>query len=459
MINYLFKFRLLKLPILLVGTISCLNARADVAGDLGNFFTKLGYDGNITEPVAYQGQAAGYYSGGSMVLRNQVKNIQLINLDLPSLKAGCGGIDLFGGGFSFINAQAITEFFQKIMSNATGYIFKLALQTAVPQIEQVMESVQKMAQEINASNFNSCEMAETLVSGLWPKMEATQKHICKDLGNHKNIFSDWADARQGCSKGKYNEVMDKAAEDPAYEKTVIVNKNLIWAALVKNDYPKDLREFFMSLSGTIVYGEEGKVNIFSPLAKDRNVLKALLAGGNAEIYRCDEIGKCLKPKKGIINISVEKALYAKIHKTINELVSALRTDTGSLNSELKKFLEMVKFPLLKFISVHLMNGNVAMAMSIANYSEVIAKSLLLQYMHEALQVVENSLSGTDYAPEIHKQLTDQIHQALVFVEKIKAESSNDLQDLMTFIDSSKVAEQEITSRVIGQNKAYLGVSK
>ena len=106
-----------------------------------------------------------------------------------------------------------------------------------------------------------------------------------------------------------------------------------------------------------------------------------------------------------------------------------------------------------------MNGNVAMAMSIANYSEVIAKSLLLQYMHEALQVVENSLSGTDYAPEIHKQLTDQIHQALVFVEKIKAESSNDLQDLMTFIDSSKVAEQEITSRVIGQNKAYLGVSK
>ena len=47
-----------------------------------------------------------------------------------------------------------------------------------------------------------------------------------------------------------------------------------------------------------------------------------------------------------------------------------------------------------------MTGSVANAMSIANYSEAIAKSLLIQYLQEALQIVENSLSNTDYAPDI-----------------------------------------------------------
>ncbi len=435
------------------------SAHGDVSGDLGSFFTDLGYNGNITKPIAYQGQAAGYYSGGSIVLRNRVKNIQLVNLDTPTLKTGCGGIDLFGGGFSFVNAQAITEFFQKIMSNAGGYMFTLALKTAVPEIEHAMQQMQKIAQEINASNFNSCEMAETLAGGMWPRMKATQQHICKDLGNHSNIFSDWAEARQKCSEGKYNEVMDRAAKDPAYEKAVIVNKNLIWDALVKNSYVGNLKEFFMSLSGTIVYGSEGQVNIFTPLAKDRNVLKAILEGGSAETYQCNESGKCLKPTKVQITISAENALYAKVNKTINELVSAVQADNGPLDPKLKSFLEMVKIPLLKFISVHLMAGNAAMAMSIANYSEAISKSLLLQYMHEALQVVESSLSGTDYAPEIHKQLTDQIHQALVFVEKIKTESSDDIRELMTFIESSRGVEREVTSRVTGQAKPHLGAGK
>ena len=471
MSKYLLKFRLLILLVILIGAVCCLTALADVAGDLGSFFTDLGYDGNITEPVAYQGQAAGHYSGGSIVLRNRVKNLQLVHIDLPSRRAGCGGIDLFGGAFSFVNAQEITQFFQKIMSNASGYIFKLALQTAVPQLEQVMQSIQEMAQEMNASNFNSCEMAQNLVGGLLPRMKATQEQICKDIGssgNKKTIFSDWADARQGCSKGKYDELMNDAANDSAYKKSVIVNKNLIWDALIDSkdsddkDYAGELKEFFMSLSGTIVYGDaEGKVNIFPPLAKDRKVLNALLKGGRAEIYRCDDKdkgNKCLKPYKGTINISESQALYSKVHNTISELVAAVENDTP-LTPAQKRFLELVKFPLLKFISVHLMNGNVAMAMSIANYSEIIAKSLLLQHMQESLRVVENSLSGTDYMPDIHKQLTDQIHQALVFVEKIKAESSNELRDLMTFIEGSKVIEQEVMSRVTGQNKFHLGVGK
>lgn len=437
---------------------------ADVAGDLGSFFTSLGYEGNITPGTAYQGQAAGYYSGGSTFLRDRVRNIQLINIDPPTLRNGCGGIDLFTGGFSFVNAEEITRFFQQVMSNAGGYMFDLALETAVPELAHAMQYIQKLAQEINANNFNSCEMAETLVGGMWPRTKAAHQHICKDLGNYSGKFADWAQARQKCSDAsKYNETMKKVEEagNQHYKQSTLINKNLIWEALNTSGYLKDdqaLKEFFMSLSGTIVYGnEEGKVKIYNPLAKDRKVLKALLEGGDAEIYKCDEHVKCLKITPTVTKITKENSLYEKVKRTINQIVTAVANDSGPLDPKLQGFLETVKFPLLKFITTHLMAHQAAMAMSIANYSEAISKSLLMQYMHEALQVVERSLSSTDYAPEIHKQLIDQIHSAMSYVEMIKTESRSDIQELMKFIESSKTTEQEVTAKAVGQLKRNLGV--
>lgn len=430
-----------------------------ISSDLSSFFTSLGYDNNVTPGSAYQGQAAGYYSGGSIFIRDRVKNLQIINIDPPSLKNGCGGIDLFGGGFSFVNAQALTEFFQKIMSNAGGYMFNLALETAVPELAHAMQFIQNLAQEINANNFNSCELAENMVGGVWPRTKATHQHICKDLGNHSGKFADWAMARQKCGEeDAFNETMNKTGEDKykEYKNNVMVDKNLIWNALTKSTYIKDLKEFFMSLSGTIIFKGTSKVTIYSPLAKDRKLLKAILEGGKAKIYKCVEEVKCLEINETEIDISKDKALYEKIKITINELVTAVAVDSGTLDTRLQNFLELTKFPLLKFVTTNLMANQDTMAMSIANYSEAIAKNLLMQYMREALLEVENSLKNTDYAPEIHKQLIDQIHRATVYIENIKTESNQDIQELMTFIESSKVTEREVTSKVIGQLKRNLG---
>jgi len=65
----------------------------------------MGMVSNTTGAQAYQGQQAGYYSGGSLYARNTVRNVQLVGIDLPSYRSGCGGIDLYAGGFSFVNTQ------------------------------------------------------------------------------------------------------------------------------------------------------------------------------------------------------------------------------------------------------------------------------------------------------------------------------------------------------------------
>ncbi len=41
---------------------------------------------------AYQSQEAGY-SGGSLFARDSVRDVQIVQIDLPSFRSGCGDID------------------------------------------------------------------------------------------------------------------------------------------------------------------------------------------------------------------------------------------------------------------------------------------------------------------------------------------------------------------------------
>jgi len=74
---------------------------------------------------------------------------------LPGYRSGCGGIDLFMGGFSFINSDQLIALMKNIMNNAKGYAFTLALESATPQLANVIKFLQEQAAKINAMNVNS----------------------------------------------------------------------------------------------------------------------------------------------------------------------------------------------------------------------------------------------------------------------------------------------------------------
>lgn len=59
-------------------------AVANVNSDMNNFFNKLGFEGNATDARAWQGQAAGYATGGNLFIRNQVKQLQIASFTPPS---------------------------------------------------------------------------------------------------------------------------------------------------------------------------------------------------------------------------------------------------------------------------------------------------------------------------------------------------------------------------------------
>ena len=56
-----------------------------------------------TSPGYFEGQKRGYYTGGGFSARWNLQNDYLWSVTPPRLKTGCGGIDAFMGGFSFLD--------------------------------------------------------------------------------------------------------------------------------------------------------------------------------------------------------------------------------------------------------------------------------------------------------------------------------------------------------------------
>ena len=70
---------------------------------------------------------------------------------------------------------------RNVMNSAKGYGMLLALEEVTPQIANGMKYIQDMANKVNQMNINSCEAAEGLVVGIWPKTQSAQRqvqHLC-----------------------------------------------------------------------------------------------------------------------------------------------------------------------------------------------------------------------------------------------------------------------------------------
>lgn len=324
---------------------------ADVNSDMNQFFNKLGFASNTTQPGVWQGQAAGYAYGGSLYARTQVKNVQLISMTLPDINAGCGGIDAYLGSFSFINSEQLQRFVKQIMSNAAGYFFDLALQTTVPEIKTAKDFLQKMASDINSMNLSSCQAAQGIIGGLFPRTQVSQQKVCQDIAGESNIFADWAASRQGCTVGgKSDSVRDKASDKD--KERVTKNINIMWNALSKNrmfDGNKELKEFVMTLTGSLVFGPNGEITPLSARTTDRSIIRAMMEGGTAKIYHCNDSDKCLKVVADTpVTISRDNALKSQITKLLASIQNKAVSDTP-LDDKEKGFISSTTIPVFKYL--------------------------------------------------------------------------------------------------------------
>lgn len=424
---------------------------ANVANDLDNFFNGIGFASNTTNLQAVESQASGFFGGGSLYARSPVRNYELVTIDLPDYRAGCAGIDLFTGSISYISGDKLVNLGKQIMSNSGAYAVDVMLATTVPELKQVRDFLQSTVQKINQSSINSCEMAQNLVGGVWPKTAASQQKICNDqlrMGKSGGAH-DYVSARMQCAGDGFQETMENASKDKGREKQVIINKNLIWSLLQEKSFLKEnteLAELVMSLTGTVIIDKEGHVTEVPSMADNHELTQALLGEGShqANIWYCDTTSQCLNVSLQSIHIPEGKALHARIRKIIASIDEKLKSDTV-LNAEEKGFLEMTSLPVMKFLlvlnSTHYGNA----AVDIESYSALIAQDLLSHYLRELLQEASLVARSSQLNDDLLKTLTGRIEHAQRLIASIEPQVSKKLMQKLALIQHVAGIEKQVSA--------------
>lgn len=400
---------------------------ATASSDLNHFFNNLGYSANVTGASSYESQAAGFASLGSVYARNQVRSIQIAHVDVPGFRSGCGGIDIFAGGFSFIKSEQIVSFMQNILSNGAGYALNLALETELPEIAHAMQYMQKLANDINGTNFNSCEMGENLTAAVYPKNRAAHQRLCEDIGRNRNVYTDWAEARHKCSTGgEIEKRLEQAKTDSEYKDRVLLDTNVVWDALQLNEFIKSdssLSEVYMSISGTLVFDSKGGMQTYPSLATNQDFVKALLYGGKLPSYQCKDNGtpkKCVDINvKGSQVIDSKDALVFQVQTILQGVYENIKSGTA-LTSQQKGLIELTQPSVFQLISASAQQ-NIGIQSSY-ELAQSVATDLLAQYLANSLEVIRASLAGRDLGSTNEEKLFKSVQVAQQFVDNFNAET-------------------------------------
>lgn len=451
------------ISIALITVFSSSWACANVGAKMQDFWNGMGGYSNVSGAGAYDMQSAGYYSMGGLYARTPVKNVQLANISLPSLSAGCGGINIYNGGLSFINSEKITELLKAIANNAQGFAFQLALETMSPVIAEKIEELQTWIQRINALNINSCEAAATLVGGVWPRHDQASKTICSTLSGSSGVATDYVEARHGCQTNhqKATDGIRKGNEAEA-DRLMVEDINIAWKAikdsklLSQEGSDKTLAELFMTLSGTIIVHapkndkDQPKFEYISAQATSNEVITTLLDGGNIKYHVCDESKSCLNinQNSGTHKISETQAFKAKIEKLIASILDKIKSDTP-LNEEEKGLINTKsRIPLYKILNVYAAYSGSGALFELSAYSEAIALQILFEYLDNILSKVEQASNSLMIADEDHIQkFKEDIREARKVLANREIKTHQNYATLMSLVDKAMVVEGMLSKNI------------
>ena len=340
-------------------------AKADIASDLESFWGSLSGTSNLTGATAFEGQAAGYYTLGNLRARAQSRSSSLTSFNLPSVEAGCGGIDLFAGSFSIISADEIVQLSRAIASNAVGFAFDLALETVSPVISETMKNLRAQLQELNLNNINSCEAAKGIVSSIWPKQALARDKICAELGTSKGIFTDYAASRHECGTPKGQQQANDAA-DPDEIDTLPENVNIAWELMrgknfASSDWLKsdaEMAQFAQTLTGTVIKKGDA-IEYFRPLGLiqaegKKDYLYLIVFGGSAatfNLYTCRDDDECLEIIEVSKTISENQSLRSRVRTRVSGIITKIKNNTA-LTDEERGFVNATQLPIYRILNVY-----------------------------------------------------------------------------------------------------------
>lgn len=412
-------------------------ARADLQQQLNELADSLGAMSATTAPGVYEGQTRGYLSGGGLSMRFPQRSLNLASLSLPKLRAGCEGIDIYLGAFSYINAQQLIDKLQAIGSASLGYAFGIALQSISPQIYGVMQDLEKYSQAINSTNFSSCQAARALVDGtlgLVEKIGSSQVSRCTGARTASGASTDFNAARQECVADPAAGASVGDAEDQAVGR---IERNYLWDALfnlVGLDWTS--QELILSAIGTIVVTQSSGVTTWPPLIS----VDMLLDGGAVSRYSCD--AACLN--MNVVSEGNVTGLIVLVRDRLTAILAQVQA-RGDLSPSDIDFVTTAPFPLYRMVNaLSTLTPAVAEAY-LHKWAEPLALLMVQEWIDATAREARRALSKARIDEAVQKELFNMIEEAKGEIRNRMARTRFVADSIVTEIETLERLERAITS--------------
>ena len=411
---------MIKMLFVVVPTFLCVQTAG--AGFVKDYFDATQAMSNVTEAGVREAGAVSTVTGGGFVYRTPRTDFVPFSVTPPSLKAGCGGIDLFLGAFSIPSREEFVSFLKSVGTALPGLAFQLALQTMAPDLNEQVGRYADLIRSYTNRYTDSCEAARALLDNT-----GATEHLTRVVEGAKNALrSDGSVADQSEADRRVRDNGEKAIAASPIRKDSGGNVvdapeiNLTWALLSGGklgaaDFDSvSLRETMMTLLGTTVFTQEGKGENAVLVAREIagvDLLPALFneTGKDTSLVKltCDEAKRCLSPERKPM---YDTDLVAELKEAADHYLTALKSRDASLvtDDEMLFLASVSSVPLLRILNLASVARYEGLAADIVNtYVEAAAYEALvgaLEALTSDIRRVMGSSSATTLSAEHAKHV-------------------------------------------------------
>ncbi|MCL4181867.1 MAG: conjugal transfer protein TraH [Burkholderiaceae bacterium] len=396
-------------------------SRADLNSEVNDMFNNLGAIGNYTAPGAFRGQTYNTYTGGNLMMRSPNKVYQLAAIEFPSAKAGCGGIDVFGGSFSHISAEEFKNMLRNITAALPGIAFQLALEAVSPLLGGLTKWAKGLETWINNARINSCETAKAIVSTAAEAVGYSSQETCADLAIEMGLESDRDSARRRCASDRPGILSSaRSSGDASLRNKAPFVGNLTWKALqYTGAYLDDQeRELIMSMVGTTIYYPEESGRDPEPIAPTLTSISQLLYGQAAgsgtnviqHLLRCNDYTNC---DVVTLNTAYDHVPFtARVETLMRSIAEKIATRSPIPNNSAEVgFVNQTTEPVYKMLSIGTSIPGSGLADSlIGQYRDVIAADYAYVFLERNLRLGMAALDKDYTLPQLQRERANQVRQ-------------------------------------------------
>ena len=362
-------------------------------------------------PDYFSTQERGYGSLGTYSARWQNQTLQPVSFTKPRFEVGCGGIDLFLGGFNFMQMDHLVKKMKKIMGPAAAaFAFDIALGTLSAQARQSMGKLMAVIDRLNQLQFDECNAGKALVATVTDTVNPSKKGSEKTAAitsymQESGVTDLWTDVT-GQGKGTTpnavatasgTSLIDAVSGCPADLKDIFFTSGSMLSHIGnKNSLDDDQIDLIRGLIGDVQVdtagGDISYMKVDPCSQNSTKLLDAIVTGG---VQKKNSAGVC----SAAGSITVGGVAYTSMKDWVaTELVNIGHNvrDKNNITSSQATILSQIPPPVLNVLQSYIAysgtNSNAAITKTAIEYADYISSLLAYNMLGDIYAGLGDTLS-------------------------------------------------------------------